>query len=387
MIDKFNKIKDLFSRFRDLGTVGIGNILSSLISGIFWFYFASLLGAEQYGEVSYYIAIAGIASTISFLGLGNAIIIYTAKGEKIQPPAFIIGIITGIISLIAVFLIISHIGVSFYILGYVIFSLATAEILGRKQYGNYSKYLITQKILMVVFALFFYYYIGLEGVILGISLSFFPYVTRIYKSIKNDKIDFSLIRPRIGFIINSYALDLSRTFGSYTDKLIVAPLLGFAILGNYQLGIQVLSVIGILPGTVYQYILPRDASGESNKKLKKIIIGISIILAILGVLLAPIIIPILFPKFTDAVEVVQIVSISIIPSTINLIYISKFLSKELSKVVLIGSGIFLAVQLASIFTLGKLLGVNGVSLALVLGTLSEAVFLVGVNKLIYKIDD
>ena len=59
-------------------------------------------------------------------------------------------------------LIFSQIGVSLYILGFVIFSLATAEILGKKQYKNYSGYLITQKILMVGFSLFFYYYIGLE---------------------------------------------------------------------------------------------------------------------------------------------------------------------------------------------------------------------------------
>ncbi len=274
-----------------------------------------------------------------------------------------------------------------YVLGYVIFSLATAEILGRKQYRNYSVYLITQKILMVGFALFFYYFIGLEGVILGLGLSFFPYIARIYKSLKKDKIDFSLVRPRLGFIMNSYALDLTRTFSGYTDKLIVAPLLGFAILGNYQLGIQVLSILGILPGIVYQYILPRDSSGESNKKLKKLTIAVAIILAGLGFILAPIILPVLFPKFIESIEVVQIVSISIIPSTINLIYISKFLGNELSKIVLIGSGIFLGVQMISIFALGELLGVNGVALALVLGASSEAIFLMSVSRFIYKFDD
>lgn len=373
------------SKFKDLGTVGIGNITASLISGIFWLYFASLLGTEQYGEVSYFIAIAGIASTISFFGLGNVIIVYTAKGERIQPPIFIIGIISSIISLIAVFLIFSQIGVSLYVLGYVIFSLSTAEILGRKQYRNYSVYLITQKILMVGFALFFYYLVGLEGIILGIGLSFFPYTLRIYKSIKSCKADFSLIRPRIKFIINSYALDLSRTFSGHTDKLIVAPLLGFAILGNYQLGIQVSSLLGILPGIVYQYILPRDSSGESDKNLKKLVIIVAIILAGLGFILAPIILPVLFPKFTEAIEVVQIVSISVIPSTINLIYVSKFLGNELSKIVLIGSGIFLGVQIVSIFILGNLFGVNGIAFSLVLGALAESIYLVTVNKIIFKI--
>ncbi len=274
-----------------------------------------------------------------------------------------------------------------YVLGYVIFSLATAEILGKKEYKNYSIYLITQKILMVGFALFFYYFIGLEGVILGIALSFFPYLTRIYKSFKNDEINFSLIRPRLGFIINSYALDLTRTFSGYTDKLIVAPLFGFMILGNYQLGIQMLSILGILPVIVYQYILPRDSSGESNKKLKKLTIAVSIILAILGITLAPIILPVLFPKFTEAIEVIQIVSISVIPSTINLMYISKFLGKELSKIVLIGSGIFLTVQIIGIFSLGGIFGINGIAYSLVLGTIAEAIFLVMINKIIYKIKD
>ena len=380
-------MKEFLKKFKDLGIVGIGNITASLISGIFWFYFASLLGAEQYGEVSYYISIAVIASTLSFLGLGNAIIVYTAKGEKIQPPIFLVGIISSIITLIAVFLIFSQIGMSLYIVGYVIFSLATSEILGKKQYKNYSSYLVTQKFLMVGFSLFFYYYMGLEGVILGIALSFFPYIKRIYSSMKNDKIDFSLVRPRIGFIINSYALDLSRTFSGYTDKLIVAPLFGFAILGNYQLGIQVLAVLTILPGIVYQYILPRDSSGDSNKKLKKLTITISIILAGLGFILAPIVLPILFPKFIESIEVIQIVSISVIPSTINLMYISKFLGNELSKIVLIGSGIFLSVQIVSIFLLGELFGVNGVAAALVLGSSAEAIFLISVNKFVYKLDE
>ena len=380
-------MKEFLKKFKDLGVVGIGNITASLISGIFWFYFASLLGAEQYGEVSYYISIAVIASTLSFLGLGNAVIVYTAKGEKIQPPIFVVGTISSIITLVAVFLIFSQIGMSLYIVGYVIFSLATSEILGKKQYKNYSSYLITQKILMVGFSLFFYYYIGLEGVILGIALSFFPYIKRIYSSIKNDKIDFTLIRPRVGFIINSYALDLSRTFSGYTDKLIVAPLFGFAILGNYQLGIQVLAVLTILPGIVYQYILPRDSSGDSNKKLKKLTILVSVILAGLGFILAPLVLPILFPKYTEAIEVIQIVSLSVIPSTVNLMYISKFLGNELSKIVLIGSGIFLSIQIISIFILGELFGVNGVAIALVLGASAEAIFLVTVNKLIYKLTD
>ena len=95
----------------------------------------------------------------------------------------------------------------------------------------------------------------------------------------------------------------------------------------------------------------------------------------------------LFPKFIVAIEVIQIVSISVIPSTINLMYISKFLGNEKTKIILIGSGIFLLVQISAILVLGQLLGVNGVAIALVLGSSAEAIFLVSINKLIYKIKD
>ena len=381
---RWNKIKELFGKFKDLGVIGIGNVTASGISGIFWFYLASILGAEKYGEVSYFIAIAGIATTISYLGLGNTIIIYSAKGEKIQTPAFLIGIISSIVTLLAVYGIFTHIGVSLYILGYVIFNLVTAELLGRRIYKSYTKYLISQKILMVVFTLGLYYAIGLEGVILGIALSFLPYVVRVIKSFKENQLDLKLIRKRLGFTMNSYALDLSRTFSGYTDKLIIAPIFGFAILGNYQLGIQFLAVLTILPGIVYQYLLPQDARGESNKKLKQLTVLVSIILALAGITLSPIVLPVLFPKFTEAVQVIQIVSISVIPSTINLIYISKFLGKELSRVVLIGSGIFLAIQISLIFVLGEIWGVNGVAAALVIGASSETIFLAIMKKKFFE---
>ena len=191
-------------------------------------------------------------------------------------------------------------GVSLYIVGYTIFGLASSEILGRKLYKDYSKYLITQKILFVGFALGFYFLMGPSGVIVGFGLSFFPYVTRIYKGFKESKLDLSSLKPRFGFMMNSYALDLSRTFSGNTDKLFVAPLLGFSLLGNYQLGIQFLSLLGMIPTIVYQYILPHDASGNPNKKLKKLTVIVSVILAVSGIFLAPKVLPLFFPKFTEA---------------------------------------------------------------------------------------
>ena len=384
MTHTWDKIKNVATRFRDLTTIGVANVISSSISGIFWLYIAALLGTEHYGEVSYYIAVAGIASAVSFLGAGNTIVVYTAKGEKIQSPIFFISSISSIIVSIILFFIFYNFGVSLYVIGYIIFGLATSDILGRKLYKSYSKYLITQKILMVAFAISFYYLTGSQGVVLGIALSFFPYFIRLYKGFKESKMEFSTIKSHFGFMMNSYVLDLSRTFSGYTDKLIVAPMFGFAILGNYQLGVQFLSLLSILPAIVYQYILPQDASGNPNIKLKKTIVVVSVGLAILGILLAPIILPILFPKFMEAIGVIRIISLAVVPSTLNLVYISKFLGEEKSRIVLIGSGIYLSVQIISIVILGQFFGISGIAASIVLASSFEAIFLVSMNKLSIK---
>lgn len=379
-----NKISDLVTRFKDLSTIGFANLTSNAISALFWFYLASLLGTSHYGEVSYFISIASIASVISFVGAGNTIIIYTAKGEKIQAPIFFVTIIASVVASIVLFIMFFNFGVSLYIVGYTIFGLASSEILGRKLYKDYSKYLITQKILFVGFALGFYFLMGPSGVIVGFGLSFFPYAARIYKGFKESKLDLSSLKPRFGFMMNSYALDLSRTFSGNTDKLFVAPLLGFSLLGNYQLGIQFLSLLGMIPTIVYQYILPHDASGNPNKKLKKLTVLVSVILAVSGIFLAPKVLPIFFPKFTEAIRVIQIVSLAIIPLTINLMYISKFLGSTKSKIVLIGSGIYILVQISTILTLGKVYGINGVAGALVLASTAEALYLIIVNQYINR---
>ncbi len=384
MSASLNKVNRILAKFKDLTTLGSANLLSTAISGIFWFYVASLLGTANYGEISYFIAMASIASTVSFLGASTTTIVFTAKGEKILSTLFAITVISTSIAAVILFILFKNFGVSLYVIGSLVFSLSTADILGRKLYKDYSKYLITQKILFVGFALGFYYLIGPQGIILGYAVSFLPYFTRIYHGFKESKTNISLIRPHFGFMMNSYVLDLSRTFSGQTDKLIVAPMLGFALLGNYQLGLQFLSLLGMIPNIVYQYILPHDSTGKSNKKLKRATILVSVILAASGILLAPLVLPHLFPKFKEAIGVIRIISLAIIPLSINLIYISKFLGAERSRIVLVGSGIYLLTQILSIFTLGKIYGVNGVAGAYVLASFAEAIYLITIDRVTRK---
>jgi O-antigen/teichoic acid export membrane protein len=375
----FDKIKNI-SGLRGVSIIGSSDIASSIIGAVFWLYLASLLGAENYGQLSYFLSIASIASTVSILGTDNVISVYIAKKVKLESTIFLIPIVAGSIASIILYFAFSDLGISVYVLGAVIFGLATSEILAKGLFKSYSKYLLLTKILMVILSIGLYHIIGLEGVLIGVGLAFFVYLVRIYKGFRETKIDFSLIKPRAGFLVNSYALQLISAFNGSLDKLIIAPLVGFALLGNYSLGVQFLSILHILPGIVYKYILPQDASGKPNKKLKQLTVISSIGIAILGIVLGPIVIPLFLPQYTEAIAIIQIMSVSVIPSTINLMYTSKLLGNEKTKFLLMGSSIYLIILISGIIILGLTYGINGMAVAIIISTSAETCFYYFINK-------
>ena len=375
----FDKIKNI-SGLRGVSIIGSSDIASSIIGAVFWLYLASLLGAENYGQLSYFLSIASIASTVSILGTDNVISVYIAKKIKLESTIFLIPIVAGSIASIILYFAFSDLGVTVYVLGAVIFGLASSEILAKGLFKAYSKYLLLTKILMVILSIGLYHIIGLEGVLLGIGLAFFVYLVRIYKGFRETKIDFSLIKPKAGFLVNSYALQLISAFNGSLDKLIIAPLVGFTLLGNYSLGLQFLSILHILPGIVYKYVLPQDASGKPNKKLKQLTVISSIGIAILGIVLGPIVIPLFLPQYTEAIAIIQIMSVSVIPSTINLMYTSKLLGNEKTKFLLMGSSIYLIILILGIIILGLTYGINGMAVAIIISTSAETCFYYFINK-------
>ncbi len=377
MWDKFNNVLSL----RGITFIGFSDIASALIGAIFWLYLASLLGAEHYGQLSYFLSIASIASTVSLLGTENMISVYIAKKIKLEATVYLIPIVAGSIASLILYYYFSDLGITVYVLGAVIFGLASTELLAKGLFKSYSKYLLLTKILMVGLSIGLYHLIGIEGILLGIGLAFFLYIIRIYKGFRESKVNFSLIKPRMGFMINSYVLQLVSSFNGSLDKIIIAPMLGFALLGNYHLGIQFLSILHILPGIVYKYVLPQDASGNPNKKLKQLTVISSIGIAIIGIVSAPTIIPWFLPKYTEAITIIQIMSISVIPSTVNLMYTSKLLGNEKIRFILIGSGIYLGVLISSIIVLGLSYGINGMAMAIIFSTSAETIFYYFVNRI------
>ncbi len=378
-MNKKLNFSNILQRFSGLFSLGISDIIGSGISALFWLYLATLLEVESYGEVSYLLAIAGMVSTISLLGSKYTIGVYVPKHIQLESALFLIVIIFSSILSLVILLIYHSVGLSLYVIGASIFTLGSSEIIAKKLYMNYPKYLIAQKVLMVTLSVGLYLWIGIEGIIFGISLSFFIYTTIMIKTFKVIKIDFSLLRPRLGFLINSYLMDIFGNLGKQIDKLLLAPLLGFALLGNFQLGIQFISMFQMLPLIVLKYTLPHDASGNPNNNLKIVTILVSFCFTILIFFLAPLIIPIFFQKFVHVVEIIQILSPSLVLFSITITLFSKFLGNEHSKIILISSSLFSVSFVVIILLIGNTLDVVGIAIVYVVSMTISTTFLIIVD--------
>lgn len=377
----WNKFTILIYKFKDLTSFGIASIVSNAIGAVFWLYMASILDTASFGEVSYLISIGIVFSTISLAGMSNVIIVYGAKNVKIQSTVFFIGLISsGLTATIIFFFVLKDVTVSLYIMGYVVYTLVTAELMGKKLFSKYSKIMIIQKILLVTISIILYNLIGIQGIVIGIASSFLVFSFILYQSFKEMKVNFLIFKGKYKFTINSFLLDLTHALNGQIDKIIIAPLLGFSLLGNYHLGTQFIGLLFVIPGILLTYILPYDASGSSTKLIKKITILISIIISILSIILVPIIIPVIFPKFTETITVIQIMSISIAPAAISGTYITKYLGSTNNKIVLIGSGIALVIQIPLIITLATNYGINGVAVSTVIHTFVYMTYFILIDK-------
>ena len=225
-----------------------------------------------------------------------------------------------------------------------------------------------------------YFVFDAYGIIYGLALSYIPHLIIFVKEFSRTKIDFALLKPRKGFIINNYVMSLTAGLGGTVDKLIIAPVLGLILLGNYSLALQMFTIMMMFSAIVYKYLLPLDASGESNKKIRQIALVISIIITILGVTILPNVIDWLFPKYIDAKDAIQIMSLGVVPGTIAILYSSKFLGMEKSKFVMITKLVSLGVLIGGFLYFGPIYGTIGLAWIIVTISAWEAIFLFTMNR-------
>ena len=372
-------------KIKNMGIIGIGDLVGSALGAIFWFYLASQIEPEEYGEIQWVIGIASAISYIALFGSQNTIIVFAAKNLKIQSTLYFISLISSLVlSTIVILLFPSfyQIDVGLILFAYVINTLAIGDLLGRKLYSSYAKYILLQKGLTVILGISFFSLFGYESIIFALALSYLFYLKQIIQNFREMKINLSLIRPRFGFILNNYFLLLATGFHGQIDKILIAPILGFAVLGNFSLGMQFIGIMWIFSGVVFKYLLAQDASGADNKQIKIYSVIGSSGIAIIGIITLPILIPIFFPKFIIVTDAIQIMCLHIIPASLAVIFESKLLGQLKSKYVLLGRLIGLLVMIGGMILLGTLYDIIGIAISLVLSSIVIClIFFFGTRRL------
>ena len=376
--ENWSNIRNKLFSYKGLALIGSADLIGGAISAIFWLVIASLLLVEEYGEISYFVAIASLG-ICCVVGSSDTLMVFSTKNQKIVPTLLLLTLIFTMIASLIAFVIIQRFEIIFLIFSFIVFQVSITLLLGKRLYAKYSKFLLTQKILQFAIGIGLYFLLGVNGVLIGIALSNFALIPIFYKELRNFKIDLSLLKPKKEFIINNHIIYAISVFRRDIDKIIVVPILGFTVLGNFALTLQFYAIMMVFSSIAYKYLLPRDVSGEKNIKLKIFLILLSILIALSGIFFSPFFIENFFTKFSESIIPIQIASLSVISTTISVILYSKILALEKSRFLMIANSVQLCVILIGTIFLGILYGVIGVTIAFVLGNTVHTITLAIIN--------
>lgn len=353
--------------------LGFSNFIATGIYAIFWMYLAAVVEKTTYGELGFLMSIANVANAVAALGIGRMMIVYGAKNENIFSPAYALGLISSSMVSIVIYVIIQNVTVSFLIFGMMFFYLNESDLISKKRYASVSKYKLLRSTLTVIFAIILYQIFGINGIILGYALATLPTLRGFYIFIKAKKINIFSLKPKIGFLLNNWFSWLATGLFFWADKMIIGILFGFSILGSYQLAAQFFMLLNTFPLVVSSYLLPQEAEGTHNKKIKIFSIAIACILVLLSIIAAPFVVNIFFSDYGTSVVPIQIMSMAIIPFTFSSIFESQFLGKGKSKIVLIGNLLQTGSYFSLIILLGQTYGLIGISIGFLISSILRTI--------------
>ena len=371
-------------KVKDFLTLGSSNLISSLLYGIFWLYLASIIAKTEYGELGFFMGIVNVGFTISLLGLRKTIMVYEPKKENVFLASFAIILISSTISSIVVYFITQNLVVSILLVGLAIFNIIITGLNSKQLYKKYSSHVILRPTLTVVLALILQSFLGITGILLGYFLTTIPILKELPSFIRNNKFEFSVLKSKISFTVFSYANTLSSVFFQWGDKLVIGALFGFSLLGSYFFAAQYLLLLQVIPRSVQQYILPQEAEGQKNTKLKIFSVILAGLISVASIIFVPIGIENLLPEYKDSILPIQIMSIGIIPLTISSIQQTQFLGRENSKIVLIGGVIQSSLYLILLVILGQSHGLVGLAYSFLIAVIIRTIFNQFIEKQLQK---
>jgi len=356
---------------KNFSFVGIGRFITVIVQALFYLVLASLLEPEIYGELNVILALASTFSLLSMFGLNLSSQIYLAKGKyKIDEQIrTLFLILTSAAALILVFIepiaALLCVALSF-------FSMNQYHLLGLSKYKKFMFYSILKSGTYFIIPFSLYFIFDIYGIVFGLAISHFIASIVIFRKLTIRS--FLGLKKYYKILVHNFAVMSGTHLSIVVDKLLIAPLFGFFIVGIYQFNLQILLSLEALPTVLTIYLISEESKGIRHRKLSYIVVIASIILTVTAIVLAPILVPVFFEKYSDGIPALQILVISVLPLTINAIYNSKLLAKESTKIgfsaiVRIGSMLIL------IAILGELYGLIGLSLAVLISISANTLFL------------
>lgn len=363
---------------KDLMYVSFGNLFYAGFGALLWFFLATQMPANLYGSLNYSISIAAIFTAIGLMGFDSTLTTFLAKGvKKIGIESAYLVLLAGIALSIFLQIVFDSLSLNLAFLGMLFFSLSTAELLGRHKYKEFMYVMVAERTISLFSVPILFWAFGVEGALYGYAISYLPLCYRFVLSLNRFNFRFSTVLRYRNFFFHSYGLGLSKTFVYMSDKLLIMPIFGLYILGQYQFGIQMLTALSMIPLILYNYLLPQYA-GDTNRNLRKLEsagILVSIMLTIVTMAIVPSLIDFLFPLFKEAIIPTQVVVLAGIPLTITAICNSSLMAREKSSYVMLAALIFLSIQYSLLLVLGNIYGLLGLSFATLIAATIHSGFL------------
>jgi len=359
--------------YRNFSYIAIARIVAAGLQALFYLIFAALLDPEQYGQMSYLIAIAGSFSVISRFGFPHTVLVYQAKDDaKTANQVNVLAILTTTVGALILLLInpiaaILSLSISFILMN-------QYNLLGLKKYKTHMLTDIVKSIILIILPLGLFFVLDIPGVLLGIAISNFLCCFHFFKKLSFKLQGFNHIRKNFKVLLHNFGVDSSTNLPRVADKLLIVPLLGFASTGIYQFNLQILFALEVLPIIMHGFLLSEESSEKNLRKFKLLLIIVSGAGVIAAIILSPIFVSEFFPKYSEGIFGLQIIVISLMPISISAMLTAKLQSKESTKV-----GYAAMTRIVSLLillaVLGNFYGLVGLSMAVLLSTIIQSSFL------------
>jgi O-antigen/teichoic acid export membrane protein len=376
-----NRVRKTFNNNSGIAYVAIGTAGSAILGGIFWIVFAYVLGAGQYGEIAFLLSIGTLLGTAFSFGGNTSLTSAVARGDdRVMPAVHAIVFLFILPANIAIYFFSGEAALNVFFTGLVFYLISEGIVLGGRDYRKYARFLIAQKLVAIAASFAAYYLLGIQGIVLGYGFSTLAFSYPFFQSLKKFGMSYLSLKENIAPLMHNYSVEISRIVTSFADKIFIGPIFGYLSLGYYQLGAQILVMLGMFPLVFYSFNLAEQSSGRAGSAFNRKGMLASVAAVALYILAAPFVLPVVLPNFSESLVPSQIMSIGAIPMAISYSSTSTLIARGKTSYVFITATLYIAVQLALFYLLGSLFGLIGLAAALPVSLAAQATYYVWAQR-------